>query len=461
MPIRWRLTLWFTFVLSGILVLSGLVTHTLLQNYLSKEIDDSLNVYSARVHGTLNQYEAPGPLDYSGIHSKLPAVSEFSSPGIYIQLIDKDGSIVVKSKNLGEQELPLDPSLIRMSLAGQVGMKTLAAGDGATVRVMASPLYLQDRTLVLEVGQSLQTLETTMNRVRWALTGGVLAALVLSSLLGYVVVRKTLAPVQQITRTARGIEESSDLGRKVNYHGPGDEVKELATTFDRMIERLDLAFQSQKQFIADASHELRTPLTVIKGNLDLMKRNLGEGERNECVQAIRTETERMTRIVDDLLVLAEVEGGQVRRQEQVSFDEVLMEGLTRAQQLAGNRKVVLGRHDALSVKGDVHRLKQMVGNLVDNAVKYTPDVGIITLSLVRDGDWARMDVSDTGVGIEAEHLPHIFERFYRVDKARSRAEGGTGLGLAIVKQIAESLGGRVAVSSDPGKGSTFTVWLKL
>jgi len=447
MRIRWRLTLWFTFVLSGILVLSGLVTHTLLQNYLSKEIDDSLNVYSARVHGTLNQYEAPGPLDYSGIHSKLPAVSEFSSPGIYIQFIDKDGNIVVKSKNLGEQELPLDPSLIRMSLAGQVGMKTLAAGDGATVRVMASPLYLQDRTLVLEVGQSLQTLETTMNRVRWALTGGVLAALVLSSLLGYVVVRKTLAPVQQITNTARGIEESSDLGRKVNYHGPGDEVKELATTFDRMIERLDLAFQSQKQFIADASHELR--------------RNLGEGERNECVHAIRTETERMTRIVDDLLVLAEVEGGQVRRQEQVSFDEVLMEGLTRAQQLAGNRKVVLGRHDALSVKGDVHRLKQMVGNLVDNAVKYTPGVGTITLSLVRDGDWARMDVSDTGVGIEAEHLPHIFERFYRVDRARSRAEGGTGLGLAIVKQIAESLGGRVAVSSESGKGSTFTVWLKL
>ncbi|HLC23130.1 MAG TPA: HAMP domain-containing sensor histidine kinase, partial [Dehalococcoidia bacterium] len=357
MPIRWRLTLWFTFVLSGILVLSGLVTHTLLQNYLSKEIDDSLNVYSARVHGTLNQYEAPGPLDYSGIHSKLPAVSEFSSPGIYIQFIDKDGNIVVKSKNLGEQELPLDPSLIRMSLAGQVGMKTLAAGDGAMVRVMASPLYLQDRTLVLEVGQSLQTLEITMNRVRWALTGGVLAALVLSSLLGYVVVRKTLAPVQQITRTARGIEESSDLGRKVNYHGPGDEVKELATTFDRMIERLELAFQSQKQFIADASHELRTPLTVIKGNLDLMKRNLGDGDRNECVHAIRTETERMTRIVDDLLALAEVEGGQVRRQEQVSFDEVLMDGLTRAQQLAGNRKVVLGRHDALSVKGDVHRLK--------------------------------------------------------------------------------------------------------
>ncbi|HLC23408.1 MAG TPA: ATP-binding protein, partial [Dehalococcoidia bacterium] len=151
----------------------------------------------------------------------------------------------------------------------------------------------------------------------------------------------------------------------------------------------------------------------------------------------------------------------VRRQEQVSFDEVLMDGLTRAQQLAGNRKVVLGRHDALSVKGDVHRLKQMVGNLVDNAVKYTPGVGTITLSLVRDGDWARMDVSDTGVGIEAEHLPHIFERFYRVDKARSRAEGGTGLGLAIVKQIAESLGGRVAVSSESGKGSTFTVWLKL
>ncbi|MDO8473203.1 MAG: ATP-binding protein [Dehalococcoidia bacterium] len=462
MPLRWRITIWFALILTGILVVSGFFTRNLLQTYLTNEIDDNLSVNTARVHGTLHSDQLPVPIDYNVIHSKLPTVSEFSSPGTYIQLTDKDGAVVVKSDNLGAQQLPLDSLLLQDAIAGEVALKTLTAADGAHVRVIVSPLYLQDETLVLEVGQSLQTLETTMNRLRLSLLSGATAALLMSSILGYFVVRRTLFPVKQITRTARSIEEGSDLGRKVNYRGPRDEVEELATTFDRMIGRLDVAFRSQKQFVADASHEFRTPLTVIKGNLDLLKRNINAQDREECLRAIRMETDRMARIADDLLVLAEVEGGQVSRDENVSLDEVLLDSYSRAQQLAGDRmNVILGRHEDLFVRGDPYRLKQMVGNLVDNAVKYTVDGGTVSLSVVRDGDSARIDVSDTGVGIAAEHLPHVFERFYRVDKSRSRAEGGTGLGLAIVKQIAETLNGRVAVFSEPGKGTTFTVFLKL
>lgn len=461
MPIRWRLSLWFTLVLSGILFISGLITNSLLESYLNNEIDNNLNVYTARVHGTLHPDQVPEPVDFNVIHSRLPAISEFSSPGIYVQIIEKDGTVLVKSDNLGNQELPTDPVLIQDGLNGIAGSKDLPAGDGAMVRIRVSPLYLQDRIVVLEVGQSLKTLETTMNRVKLALIGGVLAALLLSSLLGYTIVRNTLSPVQRVTRTARGIEESSDLGSKVNYNGPNDEIKELANTFDRMIGRLDIAFQSQRRFVADASHELRTPLTIIRGNLGLLKRNLDKEARQESIQAIRTETERMARIVDDLLVLAEVAAGQGKKQDRVSLEEVLVDGLTRAQQLAGNRKIVLGRHRDLSVNGDINQLKQMLCNLVDNAVKYTPEGGSVTLSLVQEGEWARFDVSDTGIGIPPEHLQHIFERFYRVDKARSRTQGGTGLGLAIVKETVEYMGGHVSVSSEPGKGSTFTVWLKL
>lgn len=462
MPIRWRLTLWFMLVLTAILVLSGLVTTNLLRAYLSNGIDDNLNVYTARVHGTLHSNQLTVPPDYNVIHSALPQVDEFASPGIYIEIVDKDGVPVVKSDNLGNQQLPVDVSLIGEALGGAVGLKTLDAGDSAQVRVMVSPLLLQGSdTLVLEVAQSLQTLQLTVQRVQWALVYGVLAALLLSGVLGYFIVRGALAPVKQVTRTAKGIEESSDLGRRVAYRGPHDEVEHLATTFDRMLERLNKAFESQKQFVADASHELRTPLTVIKGNLDLLKRNLGEDDRRESLKGIRTEADRMARVVDDLLVLAEVEGGRLGRHDRVALEEVLMDGLARAQKLANNRKVFLGRHENLFVFGDAYRLKQMLGNLVDNAIKYTPEGGTITLSLLREGDQARLDVADTGVGIPAGHLSHIFERFYRVDKARSRAEGGTGLGLAIVKQIAESSGGRVAVSSEPGKGSTFSVWLKL
>ncbi len=160
-------------------------------------------------------------------------------------------------------------------------------------------------------------------------------------------------------------------------------------------------------------------------------------------------------------LVAEVESGAIEFRQGVSLKAILLEGLKRGQQQVGDRKIVIGHQEDLSIRGDVYRLNQLLGNLVDNAIKYTPEGGTITLSLFRDGDWARLEVADNGVGIPPEHLPHIFDRFYKVDQARTRARGGSGLGLAIVKGIAEQHGGEVTVTSDPGKGSIFTVWLKL
>jgi signal transduction histidine kinase len=278
---------------------------------------------------------------------------------------------------------------------------------------------------------------------------------------GAILVRRALSPVRRITATAQGISSSSDLSRRVGYRGPADEIGQLATTFDHMIERLDRAFQSQKDFVADASHELRGPLTVIQGNLDLLKRNLSEEDRRESVRALEAETTRMTKIMSNLLVLAELESGQLEWRETVSLKEMLLDAGERAVHLAGDRQIVIERQEDLWVKGDADRLEQVLRNLVDNAIRYTPEGGTITLSLFQNGDWALLRVADTGIGISPEHLPHIFDRFYRADKARSRASGGTGLGLAIVKGIVEQHGGRVTVTSEPGKGSTFTVWLKL
>ncbi|MEE8372223.1 MAG: ATP-binding protein [Dehalococcoidia bacterium] len=461
MPIRWRLTLWFSLILCIAIVLSGAVIHTLLQRSLGNEVDDNLRVSSARVHGTLKPEQIPEPLDYEVIHDSLPPVNEFASPGIYIQLIDRDGNIVVKSDNLGPQQLPVDPSLVERGFAGDVAIKTLAAGEGARVRVMLSPLFLQSEVLVLEVAQSLKHVDATMSQVRWALMGGILAALALAIASGGIVVRKALAPVASITKTAQRIGSSSDLTQRVGYQGPADEIGELATTFDHMIERLDTVFESQKHFIGDASHDLRTPLTVLRGNLDLLKRDLGEEDRREALRAMESETHRMTKTVDDLLLLAEVESGQTERRDTVSLREILLEGLERGQQLAGNRKLSAGPQEDICVTGDTHRLKRLLGNLIDNAIKYTPEEGTITLSLYTHDGWARLDVTDSGIGIPREHLAHLFERFYKVDKGRSRSSKGSGLGLAIVKAIAEQHRGKVTVASEPGKGSTFSVWLRI
>jgi heavy metal sensor kinase len=453
--------LWFALILFVILILSSIVLHILLQRYLLNQIDDNLRTYSAQVHGTLNPQEIPQPLDYDVIHSKLPPINEFASPGTYIQLINRSGGVVVKSNNLGEQELPVNPSIISQGFVGDTAIGTVAAGDGARVRIMVSPLYMTDQVLLLEVAQSLNHVDDTMSQVRWALLASTLVALVLATVSGGAIVKGALSPVSKISHTARSIETSSDLSQRVDYTGPRDEIGELATTFDHMIDHLDRVFQSQGYFVADASHELRGPLTVIRGNLDLLKRKLSEEERRESLNTIERESIRMSKIVDALLLLAEVESGQLEKQQKVSLKEILMGELERVKALAGGRKIIAEHKEDLVVKGDVQRLRQLLANLVDNAIKYTPDQGTITLSLFRDDSWARMEVNDTGIGIPPENLPHIFDRFYRVDKARSRTSGGTGLGLAIAKGIAEQHDGKVTVTSQPNKGSTFTVWLKL
>ena len=461
MPIRWRLTLWFALILSAILILSSVALHILLQEYLISHIDGHLRVYSAQVHGTLNTQEIPEPLDYAVIHSKLPPINEFASPGIYIQLVDSSGGVVVKSNNLGEQELPVNPYIISQGFAGNAIIETVAAGDGASIRVMVSPLYMRDLVLLLEVAQSLNHVASTMSQVRWALLASTLVALVLATVSAGAIIKGALSPVSKISRTAKSIEASSDLSQRVGYSGPRDEIGELATTFDHMIEHLDRVFQSQRYFVADASHELRGPLTVIRGNLDLLKRKLDEKERQESLNAMERESIRMSKIADDLLLLAETESGQLKQKRKVSLKEIVLGELERAKSLAIERKIIVDHKENLVVRGDAQRLRQLLANLVDNAIKYTPDHGTITLSLFKDDSWARMEVTDTGIGIAPDHLPHIFDRFYRVDKVRSRTSSGTGLGLAIVKGIAEQHGGKVTVTSRPGKGSTFTVWLKL
>ncbi|MBT4512305.1 MAG: HAMP domain-containing protein [Chloroflexi bacterium] len=463
MPIRWRLTLWFSLIVCAILVLSGIFIHTLLKNDLRSEVDDDLKIYSAKVHGTLHHEEVPDPLDYDVIHSNLAElpINEFALPGIYFQVIDQNGNVVTKSDNLGKQELPLDTALIERGFAGQVDIATVSAGEGADLRMMVSPLFIQDETLLLEVAQSLQHINDTMGQLQWILVISVIVALGVALVSGAVLARRALAPVERITATAETIEKSSDLGRRVGYTGPKDEIGHLAATFDHMIDHIDRVFKSQKDFVADASHDLRSPLTVFQGNLDLLKRNLNAEDRQESLDAMGREIEKMSAIVNDLLLLAEIESGPVNQDQAVNLKEILLEGLRQAQRSAGKNSVIEGTIEEISIKGNPHRISQLLANLIDNAIRYTPEEGTITLSLLRDGDWARLEIMDNGIGIPPEHLPHLFDRFYRVDRARSRAGSGTGLGLAIVKGIAEQHGGKVTLISEPGKGSTFTVWLKL
>jgi signal transduction histidine kinase len=292
-------------------------------------------------------------------------------------------------------------------------------------------------------------------------TGGV-AAVVLAAIAGWFSANRALKPLDTITQTALQITRADDLSRRIPMQGvPKDEVGRLAQVFNDTLERLERLFNAQRRFLADVSHELRTPLTTIRGNVDLLRRMGGADQ--DSLDAIQSEAERMSRLVGDLLLLAQSDAGTLPlAHNPVELDTLLLEVFRESQVLAGGVQLAIGEIDQAVVTGDRDRLKQLLLNLVSNALKFTPEGGRVTLGLSRAaGNWARLVVTDTGIGIPPEELPHVFERFYRVDKARTRAAGGAGLGLAIAQRIAQVHGGRIEASSSGAGGSTFAVWLPM
>jgi signal transduction histidine kinase len=278
---------------------------------------------------------------------------------------------------------------------------------------------------------------------------------------GWVVAGRVLRPIGRITSVARDIQVT-DLSRRIELPGPDDELKQLADTFDAMLARLDAAFAAQRQFIADASHELRNPLAIIRTNVDvaLADPNADPDDLRQTIEVVRRASDRMARLVDDLLALA-------RRQEPILEHELVDLGVAVTEASddfvvpAAARGIVLDRAIApgVTVTGDRDALKRVVANLLENAVRLAPEGSRIRLATGSEGDRAWIAVADEGPGIAAEDQPHVFDRFWRADRARARADGGTGLGLAIVRQIVESHGGQVRLQSKVGVGSSFVIWL--
>src|SRR5271157_5401349 len=254
-----------------------------------------------------------------------------------------------------------------------------------------------------------------------------------------------------------------NLDSRLEIGNAARELAVLASSFNELLSRLDQTFESMRRFVADASHELRTPISVIRGEADVaLSQERSSAEYRESLAIILDESRRLSRLVDDLLNLARADAGNVKLQvREFYFNDLLAESCRSVQALAAARSIKLECQCSEDVPfhGDEELLRRLVVNLLDNAIRYTPRGGQVCASLNANGGELRIQVSDTGAGIPPEAVPHVFERFYRGDQARSRQEGGFGLGLAIVKWIAESHKGEVDLASRPGQGSTFTVTL--
>jgi signal transduction histidine kinase len=291
------------------------------------------------------------------------------------------------------------------------------------------------------------------------LVSGTIAALLVAALVGAFLAWTALRPIEKITQTAHQIVGAQDLKQRLPAPKTNDELGRLTTTINSMLERLDNFFQAQVRLSADVSHELRTPLTAIRGNVDLLRRGAANdpAELEEALAIIDTELDRMARIVTDLLLLSQADAGISLRMDTVELDTIILDVYRQARVVANGVNVHLGHEDQAIVRGDADRLKQLLLNLVTNAIKNTPSGGDITISLYRDPDWVRVIVTDTGRGIAPTALPHIFERFYQADDLNKHK--GSGLGLSIAQWIAKAHEGKITVSSELGRGSTFILWL--
>ncbi len=312
------------------------------------------------------------------------------------------------------------------------------------------------------VGYPLREISDILNNLFSLFIYLIPVALLISFSGGWFLAKKSLRPVDDISRRARHIT-ASNLNQQIPETDSNDEISRLISTFNEMILRLNKSFEHTRQFSIDVSHELRTPLTIMRGEIELALRSRKTPNRyRQVLASTLDEIIRMSSIIDNLLMLTKSDLGETEMHyEDVSLYDIMIQLYEDGEILASKKKirVNLSRADNVRVKGDKVRLRQLLLNLVDNAVKYTADNGEISLSLTQENRKAKIVVSDTGVGIPPEALEKIFDRFYRVDKARSRELGGSGLGLSIAKWVAETHGGKIEVESEVGKGSTFTVYL--
>jgi len=454
--VRFRLTLWYVVLLAVILAAFCAGVYMVMRAQLYHNLDDSIENRSNILLGVI-LFDDERPTLTGTVFSQDPDADES-----FVRVFDETRRVTFENRAF-EGEAPIDSGALERALAGRTSTRTVDVDD-KPLRLRAFPIERAGVIGgVLEVGQPEDDVRETLRALLLILAVAYPVTLVGASLGGLFLASKALSPIDSLTRLAKRLS-AEDLSQRLNLKLPDDEVGRLARTFDEMLERLDEAFRRQRRFTADASHELRTPLTAIKGQVEVaLERDRDPESYREVLRSVNADADRMIRLVGSLLTLARADAGQVTiHREDVDIGRVVTDAVDHVRQEADRMGVSLEVRPGNDVRvmADPDLILQLTLNLLDNAVKYsTARSGSVAVSWQNTGEYAELVVSDTGAGIPAEHLPRIFDRFYRVDTARSRADGGAGLGLSISRWIAEVHGGSIHAESTPGEGSRFTVRL--
>jgi two-component system, OmpR family, sensor kinase len=471
--IRFRLSIWYAAIVLAVILAMGIAFSILLERELRSDVDVRVESTAQRVKSEIEVFVDQRQGEITRV--RVPPPDFYSFPSLLIQVVEENGDVALSSENLYQADsqaprvLPVSPAP-----SGSIDpVFSTAELDGVRLRTVSLPLVIQgddDRQTIgfVNVGEPLIQLEQTLDHVRQLLAIGTALGVLFAAVAGWFLAGRALRPVDRITAAAAEIAEGQGVGRalsaRLEVGRSGDELARLSETFNRMLNRLQETFESQRRFIADASHELRTPLTAIRGNVDVLARQMerdgsSDDDVDETIDDLRRESERMRRLIEDLLLLARTETTKADedRRVLVELEEVAGEAIRVGSALAQGQRLELTVDAAATVTADRDRLFQVLLILIDNAIRYTPETGSVAVSSGIEGGSAVLRVADTGVGIAPEHLPHVFDRFYRADSSRQRGSGGTGLGLAIARAIVERHGGSIAIQSAPGSGTTVTV----
>jgi two-component system OmpR family sensor kinase len=461
MSIRVRLALWFTLILGVVLGALSVTASQLTSDSLLSELHRDVRQRANELVATVGPSVLAGTAEEASAGTRT--IDVFSQLDVYCQVVDAQGNLVASSSNLGKWHLPF-----QAAPSGEI-QHELPVGK--------IPLILDQQPVMLDgqlagyviVGRSPSVIYQALGRLRGVLYPAAGLALLLAGLAGWLLVRRAIRPLERMGAAAAAIAASQDHGRRLAHAGPNDEIGKVARTIDEMLAALEGAHSqveaanaSQRQFLLDVSHELRTPLTIMLSSLDVLARTGKDDPAYlaKTLRELRAEADRMRRMVAQLLIMARSDTDLPMGHRPVLLAETLADACrqtwTNGTTLTVDQAALRELEDTV-VEGDSDYLKQLFLILLDNAVKYTPSGGSVSVTGQVDGGTVAVEVADTGIGIPEPDLPRIFERFYRA--ANARISEGSGLGLAIAQRIAGLHGGRIAVTSRAGIGSAFTVTL--
>lgn len=498
--LRWRLIIWYGLLLAIALIFFAVLVLVSVTDATEESVNSAVQA-EARITNVEVRSELKTVAPYWPEQFHLNTIDSSHDLNVLIQVVDLQG------KTHYQFNTPLTRDAMHLSQPQNASLYTTTV-DGGRVRVQALPINAPITVLnngkastsytgpligVLFVAKPLGDVDAALFSLKTLLLFSGIAVLIVALIGGWLIAANVLRPLSDIVKTARAIAVATaqgtrigNLSHRVRETGSRDEMAQVVSAFNEMLTDLESATQVQKRFIADASHELRAPLTTIQGNLAFLQRHfddLPQAERRTMLSDAHEETLRLAKLVEELLLLAradahtyqqvvssseEMHVPEGKQAASIELDHVVLHLIRQLRgRLSGDNarvKLAVGRIEPMRVRGNEESLRRLLLILLDNAIKYTLagegiTEGRVTVSLERVGPEAVIHVRDTGIGIELEDLPHIFERFYRADRARSRQ--GTGLGLSIAQTLIEQLSGRITVESEPGKGSTFSIWLPI